>query len=235
MCKSCGIQVVTPHAVPDPRDQTQWTFPDTEGGILAALDRGATHLWANTIVYTSHALQSSKKIGERCDGVRVIGQPPCLVQLYDDKRFVNDWLRETGKFTMPRAWTLTQEPSFDAATQIAALDLPFPIVAKPCRGRGSAGVKLCKTAVELSQHIEDLYADSSVVMLEEFLQGEEATVTVMPPPSSKDDYWAMPLVTRFNHEEGIAPYNRTIAIALNSRAITLEVYAANGTYVEVVR
>jgi hypothetical protein len=79
-------------------------------------------------------------------------------------------------------------------------------VAKSCRGRGSAGVKLCKTAAELSQHVEKLYVDSSVVMPEEFLQGGEATVTVMPSSSSKSDHWAMPLVTRFNHKDGIAPY-----------------------------
>jgi D-alanine-D-alanine ligase-like ATP-grasp enzyme len=165
----------------------------------------------------------------------VIGQPPCLVQLYDDKRFVNDWLRETGRFTMPRGWTLTKDLSSDAATQVSSLDLESPIVAKPCRGRGSAGVKLCKTAAELSQHVENLYVDSSVVMLEEFLQGEEATVTVMPPSSSKGDYWAMPLVTRFNHQDGVAPYNGTVAVTLNSRAVTAEESAANSTYAEVAR
>lgn len=165
----------------------------------------------------------------------MVGQPPCLVQLYDDKRFVNDWLREIGDFTMPRAWTLTLEVSSDAATQVANLNLEFPIVAKPCRGRGSAGVKLCQTAAELSHHVESLYVDSSVVMLEEFLAGEEATVTVMPPSSSRSDYWAMPLVIRFNHEEGIAPYNGTVAVALNSRAATPQMYATSNTYAEVAR
>jgi D-alanine-D-alanine ligase-like ATP-grasp enzyme len=165
----------------------------------------------------------------------VVGQPPCLVPLYDDKRFVNDWLRETGKLTMPRGWTLTQNPSSDAAAQVASLNLEYPIVAKPCRGRGSAGFKLCKTAAELSQHVESLYVDSSVVMLGEFLQGEEATVTVMPPSSSKSDYWAMPLVARFNHEDGVAPYNGTVAVTLNSRAVTAEESAANSTYAEVAR
>jgi len=134
---------------------------------------------------------------------------------------------------MPRGWTLTRDQDSDAAAQVASLNLEFPIVAKPCRGRGSAGVKLCKTAAELSQHVESLYADSSVVMLEEFLQGEEATVTVMPPSSSKSDYWAMPLVERFNHEDGVAPYNGTVAVTINSRAVTAEASAANSTYAEV--
>jgi D-alanine-D-alanine ligase-like ATP-grasp enzyme len=226
---------VTPHAAPDPREQTHWCFPDTEAGILAALDDGATHLWANTIVYKTHALQISSKIGDYGQDIKVIGQPPCLVELYDDKRYVNDWLRSTGQFTMPKAWTLTKTPSSDVDVQVASLELEYPIAAKPCRGRGNAGVKLCKTAAELSQHVESLYLDSSIVMLEEFLQGEEATVTVMPPSSSNSEYWAMPVVTRFNHEDGIAPYNGNVAVTLNSRAVTAEASAADSTYAEVSR
>ena len=136
---------------------------------------------------------------------------------------------------MPHAWSLTKEAFPDAATQVVSLNLGLPVVAKPCRGRGSAGVKLCKTTVELFQHIESLYMDSSVVMIEEFLQGEEATVTVMPPSTSNSDYWAMPVITRFNHENGIAPYNGCVAVALNSRAVTPKASAVDSTYAEVAR
>lgn len=136
---------------------------------------------------------------------------------------------------MPRGWTLRRTDSSNAAAQITALNLAFPIVAKPCRGRGSAGVRLCRTAAELAQHVGSLYQDSSVVMLEEFLQGEEATVTVMPPSSSTTDYWALPVVTRFNHEDGIAPYNGNVAVTLNSRAVSAEDFAADGAYAEVAR
>lgn len=167
--------------------------------------------------------------------MKVIGQPPCLVERYDDKRYVNDWLRSTGQYTMPQAWTLSRTASSNAAAQVTALNLDFPIVAKPCRGRGSAGVKLCKTAAELAQHVESLYRDSSVVMLEEFLSGEEATVTVMPPSSSAGDYWAMPVVARFNHEDGVAPYNGNVAVTLNSRDVSAEAYAADSTYADVAR
>ena len=169
--------------------------------------------------------------------MKVVGQPPCLVELYDDKRYVNDWLRSTGKFSMPQAWTLSRTTSFNAAAQVTALDLAFPIVAKPCRGRGSAGVKLCRTAAELAKHVESLYLESSVVMLEEFLGGEEATVTVMPQSSSSvgGDYWALPVVTRFNHEDGVAPYNGNVAVTLNSRAVSAEALASDGAYAEVAR
>lgn len=72
-------------------------------------------------------------------------------------------------------------------------------------------------------------------MLEEFLSGEEATVTVMPPSSSAGDYWAMPVVARFNHENGVAPYNGHVAVTLNSRAVSAEAFAADGAYAEVAR
>ena len=229
------MHVVTPHAAPDPSDQTHWSFPDTESGILAALDGGATHLWANTIVFKTHPLQISSQLSDRSDEVKIVGQPPCLVELYDDKRYVNDWLRSTGHFSMPQAWTLNRTTSSDAAAQVTSLDLTFPIVAKPCRGRGSAGVKLCKTVAELARHIESLYQDSSVVMLEEFLRGEEATVTVMPPSSSTSDYWAMPVVTRFNHEDGIAPYNGNVAVTSNSRTVSAKAFEADSTYADVAK
>ncbi|KAG7411072.1 hypothetical protein DER46DRAFT_581056 [Fusarium sp. MPI-SDFR-AT-0072] len=57
-------------------------------------------------------------------------------------------------------------------------------------------------------------------MLEEYLAGEEATVTVMPPISRGGGYWALPVVTRFNHIDGVAPYNGAVAVTANSRAIT---------------
>jgi len=48
-------------------------------------------------------------------------------------------------------------------------------------------------------------------MIEEFLSGEEATVTVMPPSKGWDEYWDLLIVMRFNHEEGVAPYNGVVA------------------------
>lgn len=72
-------------------------------------------------------------------------------------------------------------------------------------------------------------------MLEEYLRGEEATVTVMPPSSSKPEYWAMPIVERFNHEDGIAPYNGTVAVTSNSRTVSPTEFAANGTYAKVAK
>lgn len=135
---------------------------------------------------------------------------------YDNKDWVNTLLRKSGGFTMPRSWALPKGPSPSAD---ALRDLPYPVVAKPIRGRGSHGVKVCRSPEELAAHVQSLADEDAAVMLEEFLQGEEATVTVMPPTAEKKGYWALPLVSRFNHHDGIAPYNGTVAVTTNSRVV----------------
>ena len=61
-----------------------WCFPDTESGILEAIQKGATHLWANTIVFASHPLQTSPHLNKYENEIKVIGQPPLLVEDFDD-------------------------------------------------------------------------------------------------------------------------------------------------------
>ncbi|KAL0934935.1 phosphoribosylglycinamide synthetase [Colletotrichum truncatum] len=208
------VEVLSPALRPDPRKDVDWCFPDNEDGILTAIDKGATHLWANTILFASHPLQTSTLIGKYEKKVKIIGQGPLIVEKYDDKDFVNTLLREVGSFTMPQAWTIhgdKDKPAYKA--------YPYPVVAKPARGRGSHGVKVCHDEAELNSHIKLLVSEgTNVIIVEEFLSGEEATVTVMPPTAGTD-YWSLPVVSRFNHQEGIAPYNGAVAVTKNSRAV----------------
>lgn len=213
----CNINVVTPGSATDPSKDSGWCFPDTEEGIQDAIDRGATHLWANTVLFASHPLQASPYLAKYKDKVWVVGQPPLLVEKFDDKEFVNNRLRANGSFAMPRGWTVSL--STDPRSSLQKQNLPFPIVGKPIRGRGSQGVKVCYSLEELYDHLQSLSEYSPTVMLEEFLSGEEATVTVMPPTVEVPRYWAMPMVTRFNHDNGIAPYNGVVAVTANSRTI----------------
>lgn len=114
--------------------------------------------------------------------------------------------------------------------------LPFPIVGKPIRGRGSHGVRVCYSKAELYDHLQSLSQDShTTVMLEQYLSGEEATITVMPPSSKAKQgqgYWALPIVTRFNHEHGVAPYNGLVAVTANSRALTSQETERDKRYAE---
>lgn len=208
-------------------DDADWCFPDTEKGILDAVDRGATHLWANTILFASHPLQNAANLSQKAQFLRVVGQPPQLVEQYDDKNFVNDLLRADGSFTLPESWLVhSLEDSF-------LNQLQYPIVAKPIRGRGSHGVKLCHDKQQLNKHLSGLLAESTPVMLEEYLVGQEGTVTVMPPSGVISTYRALPIVVRFNHEDGIAPYNGVVAVTSNSRVPSKQERAKLPIYAQI--
>ncbi|KAJ9603858.1 hypothetical protein H2200_011379 [Cladophialophora chaetospira] len=221
------VEVITPDQDPDQKRDDGWCFPDTESGILEAIDRGADTLWANTILFASHPLQTSPALDSHAARVRVVAQPPRFVERYDDKNWVNDLLREKGTFKLPRSWMV------NSSSHIELLALPYPIVGKPIRGRGSHGVKVCRSASDLSKHLTFLVEESPTVMLEEYLSGQEATVTVMPPSEDHPDYYSLPLVVRFNHEHGIAPYNGVVAVTANSRVLLQDEQASNPRYEEI--
>lgn len=159
----------------------------------------------------------------------MVGQPPLLVEKFDDKEFVNNRLRANGSFAMPRGWTVSL--STLPRSSLQKQNLPFPIVGKPTRGRGSQGVKVCDSLEELYDHLQSLSGYSPIVMLEEYLSGEEATVTVMPPAVELPRYWAVPMVTRFNHANGIA----VVAVTANSRTISHQEIMKDYRYMEASR
>lgn len=216
-----GISILTPQSNPDPLVQEGWCFSDTTSGIVDALERGATHLWANTILFASHPLQIASELDPWESQVYVVGQPPKLVENFDDKAYLNGKLRELGGFTLPREWLVTKsESGLDDLDNVLKSITRYPIVAKPVRGRGSYGVKVCRSETQLRSHVSSLLDESPIVMLEEFLAGEEVTITVMPPGPEHPQYWSLPPVTRFNHLDGIAPYNGVVAVTQNSRVVS---------------
>jgi biotin carboxylase len=193
--------VITSTTLPDPQKDSDWCFGDSEQGILAAISKGATHLWANTILFANHPLQTSTSLAAASKMLRIVGQPPKLVELFDDKSFVNNLLRARTGFTLPQARDIYDEKTLE---DVLRTELRYPIVAKPVRGRGSYGVRVCRTPEELGDHCRELLNQQASVIVEEYLAGQEATITVMPPSPSTghNDYWAMPVVERFNHAEG---------------------------------
>lgn len=84
------MDVLTPGATPDAREDAGWTFPDNEAGVVSAVEHGATHLWANTIVFGFHPIQTSAVLGKHADSVKFVSQPPLLVELFDDTNVVNN-------------------------------------------------------------------------------------------------------------------------------------------------
>ena len=177
------ISVVTPHPSPSPTIDSQWSFPDTTEGILSAVSppHSATHLYANTVLFGSHPLAELASQGKLPKGTKFIGQDLKATEQWDDKAWANDTLRaEEGlKGWFPESWLLKRDDGGGA--DLAAVKAKLPVVIKPVRGRGSHGVSLVKTEAELTQGLADLWKEGELVLVEEFLEGEEVTVTVMPP------------------------------------------------------
>lgn len=48
------IDVLTPVATPDARENASWTFPSNEAGVVSVVEQDGIHLWANTIVFGFH-------------------------------------------------------------------------------------------------------------------------------------------------------------------------------------
>jgi hypothetical protein len=65
-------------------------------------------------------------------------------------------------------------------------------------------------------------------MVEQFVGGDEMTVTIMGPAPPRPDgsraptHWAFPPVYRFDQRGGVAPYNGDVPVTTNSIAITPE-------------
>jgi D-alanine-D-alanine ligase-like ATP-grasp enzyme len=165
------------------------------------------------------------------------------MERYDDKEFVNDLLRARGGFILPKAWAFEVVPDLsdselesEVVQHLTKLEpeMLFPVVGKPIRGRGSSGVKVCHSLPELRYHLVVLLRESPRILIEEFLPGEEATITVMPPSSSgpTSTCRALPAITRFNHAAGVAPYNGTVAVTANSRLVTKDACATDPAYAE---
>jgi len=119
------------------------------------------------------------------------------------------------------------------------------LIIKPLRGRGSQGVVKINNTSELVKHSEELLSDFTVInnekflkygdrlVVEEFLVGEEITISVLPPgdyfidnkKETKTAYWSLPIVVRFGHHDGVAPYNGVIAVSQNSRLLEKELHS----------
>ncbi|WP_091525419.1 ATP-grasp domain-containing protein [Paenimyroides ummariense] len=214
------IKVVTPTNQPSADNDFEWVFRDTAEGIQNALNGGATVLWLNTVLYEGHPIEEfiSK-------GIAVVGQNPKFVEIYDDKVAANEFLKRYH-LPVPKSTIITK-----GRIEMDDFNLNFPAVIKPIRGRGSQGVSFVSSKEDLKSAARKKFEANDfgdAVYAEEFLTGEELTVTVMPPGqyilnnicTTKNLYWTLPPVVRFNHENGIAPYSGTVAVMKNSKVIS---------------
>lgn len=214
--KKGGLDLITPVTQPDVNSDLDWVFPDTVEGIGNAIEKGATVLWLNTVLYSSHPIMTYSGTG-----IQVIGQRPSDVDLYDDKFFTNQLLKK-HKLPIPDSILIHKrdQPQTNKTRS-------FPLLIKPIRGRGSQGVKKVDNPVALRQELVSFFENNTygdAAYLENYLPGMEITLTVLPAGTysiqdiSKtfDQPWCLPVVHRFNHQNGIAPYSGKVAVVNNS-------------------
>lgn len=202
-------------------------FPDTHDGICEAGAAGASVLWANTVLFEGHPLETALADFD------VIGQLPAAMQAFDDKFETNSLLAKAG-LPVARSFLLSGTAKAnvcalaDVEKACADRDMSFPMIVKPVRGRGSQGVTLVENLCELRDAAAALIEAATfgdMLMVEEFLGGDEMTVTVMPPASPRPDgstalmHGALQPVYRFNRRGGVAPYNGDVPVSANSAAI----------------
>lgn len=237
-----GISVITPVTNPNPVKDEDWVFPDSEAGIDRAIELGANVIWANTILFDSHPVNRLSD-----SGIHLIGQNASLVNRFDDKWYARNYIHDHS-LPVPHALLInglcsTSELGHSInllnTELLSRNNLSFPLVTKPVRGRGSEAVCVADDIEELLENINFMHSATTEqgqprygysTIVEDFLEGDEVTITVMPPGTYKlngvgtlmGDYWCLPPVARFAHQKGIAPYNGIVAVVNNSYAIDVQ-------------
>ncbi|MBU2901656.1 ATP-grasp domain-containing protein [Maribacter dokdonensis] len=212
--------VITPVEHPNENIDKDWVFPDTEDGIKNALNKGAKIFWLNTVLYNHHNIEKFYN-----EDLYIVGQTPSLVDTFDDKMYTN-YILATNNIPIPKNQLITNEDYNNLS-----LDLKFPLVLKPIRGRGSQGVTKINNQKNLLDRLHAMFSNityGTAVYIEEFLIGKEITITVMPKGNYMvngkelfyDRPWCLPAVERYNHDNGIAPYNGTVAVMENSKVLS---------------
>jgi hypothetical protein len=228
--RTAGVNVVTPASAPDPSKALDWVFPDTVEGIRSAGAAGASVLWANTVLFEGHPLETAMVDFD------IVGQLPAAMQAFDHKFETNHLLVKAG-LPVAQSFLLSGTAKENACVladvedACASRGMSFPMIVKPVRGRGSQGVTLVESLDTLRDAATALIKAATfgdMLMVEEFLGGDEMTVTVMPPASPRPDgsrastHWALPPVHRFDQRGGVAPYNGDVPVTANSIAISPE-------------
>lgn len=221
-CQLDRSEIIIPVDHPNALHDLDWVFPDTHEGIETAIRKGAGTFWLNTVLFKGHPIEDffTKNLS-------FIGQLPKQVGAYDDKYKTNKILAENG-LRIPQSISIMKEQLSEPMVKIN-----FPMVLKPNRGRGSQGVVVVNNEVELKKELKDLFARNEFgtkVYVEEFLPGKEITVTVMPQgryvlqgkEQRFENPWSLPVIERFNHNKGVAPYSGRVAVIENSSPMSLE-------------
>jgi D-alanine-D-alanine ligase len=202
-----GVQVLTP--VPDPINDVDWSWPDTEEALMGLSGR-ASVLWMNAMAPLLHPFHDSRR-GHTAS----VGQPGTLHVQIDDKAAARSACKGSVELpTSAMVWqdsrvlsehrdryqgehTSLESLASSPLSVQAFLDsagLKFPVVCKPVSGRGSEGVELVRTPEALVEYSRRTFsAESETSVTEEEMPGVEAV-------SKGDRFEAMGLATGLRKE-----------------------------------
>lgn len=142
----------------------------------------------NTTLHATHPLLS---IASDYPDIRFVGQHPADVEKYEDKAWCNSWLAG-----LPELSNSIPRSKLAHRGQLSVLrELGLPVVLKPVRGRGSHGVTVVDDDSQLDNIAKDMWEENEAILLEEYLAGEEITVSVMPP----GDYQVSLILANLRH------------------------------------
>jgi D-alanine-D-alanine ligase len=220
-----GCDVLTPARDPRPDVDADWTYPDTFDGISQAVADGAEILWANTSLFDEHPMADFGSRG----GLFVVGQPLDVVEKFEDKDVCQAAISAIGVPVPVQALVNVEKGPAKGQIEKAVSQngLTFPVIVKPVRGRGSAGVKVVDSVAEATEHIESHVGPKfgSKFLIEEYLAGRELAVTVMPPGTyetadgmhNEPTHWVLPAIERTGHHGGVMPFSGVVPIQSNSK------------------
>jgi D-alanine-D-alanine ligase-like ATP-grasp enzyme len=163
------------------------------------------------------------------ENLYVVGQSLDVVEKFEDKDVCQAAISAIGVPVPVQALVNLDTGSAQGQVEsaVSANNYTFPIIVKPVRGRGSAGVKVVDSVAEAAKHIESLAGPKfgSKFLLEEYLSGRELAVTVMPPGTyattdglhSEATHWTLPAIERTGHHGGVMPFSGVVPIQSNSK------------------
>jgi len=108
---------------------------------------------------------------------------------------------KTPKFT----YIKKQEYTYGDLAELYA-SLPRPIIVKPASAGSSIGISFVNTFEELVNAVNSAFKIGDVVLLEEYIEGKEATCGVLDHSNGKDIYALYPVEINFDKDKKIWDY-----------------------------
>jgi predicted ATP-grasp superfamily ATP-dependent carboligase len=123
----------------------------------------------------SSGLEDSPEVlCELNDLVSILGNPPDVIRRVRNK---TEFFQELERLGIPYPETAAAE-NFDEARE-KSKDIGFPVVVKPSKGFGGAGVREARNVQELKQAFRDASLFDNKVLIQEYISGTPASASSM--------------------------------------------------------